>query len=204
VLKPEITKNPLPLQGEKMNRFFLLVLSLACLINLSSCGVMQPPPPNPALVSEIDSYFAATSTKMYPGSGQFSKPLPLSVGQYVVTGMTGPEGRSVMRMAVVDQQAQGWVIETRSLTPSSESTSQMLLAGLGSSIDGDLNDIDIIWVKMKVPGQPVQTIEGPTCIIHLNDAYLYVSFRHKLGGANMRTTLNIEDPLLRGHPNLPE
>ena len=144
-----------------MNRFLLLILSLACLINLTSCGAMRPPPPNPALVSEIDSYFAAASPKTYPGSGQLSKPPPLSVGQYVITGMTGPEGRSVMQMAVVDQQAQGWVIETRSLTPSSESTSQMLLAGLESSIDGDLGDIDILWVKMKIPGQPVQTIEGP-------------------------------------------
>jgi len=31
---------------------------------------------------------------------------PLSVGQYVITGMTGPQGHSVMQMAVVDQQAQ--------------------------------------------------------------------------------------------------
>ncbi|MEE4136850.1 MAG: hypothetical protein V2I32_12285, partial [Desulforhopalus sp.] len=111
--RPEMTNNLSPLRGEKMNRFLLLILSLACLINLTSCGAMRPPPPNPALVSEIDSYFAAASTKTYPGNGQFSRPAPLSVGQYVITGMTGPEGRSVMQMAVVDQQAQGWVIETR-------------------------------------------------------------------------------------------
>jgi hypothetical protein len=36
-----------------------------------------------------------------------------------------------MQMAIIDRQAQGWVIETRSLTPSSESTCQMLLTGLG-------------------------------------------------------------------------
>jgi hypothetical protein len=61
-----------------MNRSLLLVRSLASLINLTSCKAMRLPPPNPALVSELDSYFTAASTMTCPGRANFSEKTKIS------------------------------------------------------------------------------------------------------------------------------
>ncbi len=127
---------------------------------LTSC--ITAPSPDPALVAQIDAQFNASKSQIYSASGKFKRPIPYAVGQYVVTGMTSPSERSVMKMAIVGKEQNGWIIETHSLTQTSESITQMLVVGLEGVTDtGTLDDIDLVWVKIKAEGQSVQTIEGP-------------------------------------------
>ena len=139
-----------------MYRIVIVLLSLC----LTSCAGMMPQP-NPQYVSRIDSYFSKAKSKTYKDSGKFTAPVSYKVGQYVIQGMTGPDGRSISTMAIVGHEQGGWIIESRSLTPTSESTSQMLIKGLETAAkNNSIKDIDILWLKTKANGQPVHTMEG--------------------------------------------
>jgi hypothetical protein len=149
------------MEEESMVRHALAALIVFCLV---SC--VTAPAPNPIFVDKIDAQFKAAKSQNYGATGTFKHPIPYKVGQYVVTGMTSPSDRSVMRMAIVGKEQNGWIIETHSLTQSSESITQMLVLGMETVYKtGRLDDLDIIWVKIKPDGQNVQTIEGPILAI---------------------------------------
>lgn len=157
---------------------------------LTSCFMM--PSPNPVFVNQIDSYFNNTKTHTYKASEKFKRPMPYKVGQYVVTGMTSPSGRSVSKMAIVGKEQGGWIIETHSLTQSSESTMQMLVTGMEKVYEiGSIDDLNIIWVKIKTHGESVQTIEGP--ILELTKGL----YKKALAGLEVRTTMNTESGTVR-------
>ncbi len=139
-----------------MSRIVIVLLALL----LSSCAGMMPEP-NPAYISRIDSYFTQAKSKTYGDSGKFTAPVPYKVGQYVTQGITGQGERSISTMAIVGQEFGGWIIETRSLTPTADSISQMLIKGLDTAMKtNSIKDIDIVWLKTKADNQPVQTIDG--------------------------------------------
>ena len=157
---------------------------------LTSCFTM--PSPNPVFVNQIDSYFNNTKTRTYKASGKFKRPMPYKVGQYVVTGMISPSGHSVSKMAIVGKEQKGWIIETHSLTQSSESTTQMLVSGMEKVYEtGSIDDLDIIWVKIKPHGKPVQTIEGPMLVLTKG------LYKKALAGLEARTTMSTESGTVR-------
>lgn len=117
---------------------------------------------NPELVKKIDFGFSRNNAGVYQSAESFKRPQPYRVGQYIVTGVTHGGEKSISRMALVGQEQGGWVIETHSITPSSESTSQMLVKGLESVYKtGTIDQLEIIWVKIQSNGQQIQTLQGP-------------------------------------------
>ena len=117
---------------------------------------------NPNLVKEIDAGFARSSGKVYNSAEPFTRPQPYRVGQYIVTGITHGNERSVSKMALVGQEQGGWIIETHSITSSAESVSQILVKGLESVyMTGSIDQLEIIWVKIQSNGQQIQTMQGP-------------------------------------------
>ncbi|BBO78049.1 hypothetical protein DSCW_54660 [Desulfosarcina widdelii] len=140
-----------------MIRTIVTAMFVLCLV---SC--ITAPTPNPIFVDKIDTQFNAAKSQNFRAAGKFKRPIPYEVGQYVIAGMTSPTERSIMKMAIVGKEQNGWIIETHSLTQSAESITQMLVVGMETvNKTGKLDDLDIIWVKVKPDGQNVQTIEGP-------------------------------------------
>ncbi|MBL0176101.1 MAG: hypothetical protein IPP94_12680 [Ignavibacteria bacterium] len=142
-----------------MKRFALSFLLLAV---LAGCG----PSIDPALQSRVATYFGKAGGQTYASSSQFMKPMPYAVGQYVVHGTVYDGKRSVSKTSIVGEEQGGWVIETYSLSESNESWTQMLVKGLEKAgTDGNVDDIDIVWVKTKMKDENVQTVEGPVLAI---------------------------------------
>jgi hypothetical protein len=145
------------LEEELMIRFAVVAVLVFSLVSCMTAGT-----PNPVLVDQIDGQFDAVKSETYGISGKFEHPMHYDVGQYVVTGMTGPSGRSIMKMAIVGKEQNGWILETHSLTQNSESTTQMLVLGMETvNNTGRIDGLDIVWVKIKPEGQPATLIEGP-------------------------------------------
>jgi len=91
----------------------------------------------------------------------FERPMPLAVGQYTSYRLSDGDKRSVLRSAVVGEHEDGWIIESYSLTPSVESTTQMLVTGLDKTWETlDPTHLDIQWVKTKQGDGDVKTVEG--------------------------------------------
>jgi hypothetical protein len=124
----------------------------------SGCG----PKADPALVSKVNGFFTAQSGKTYKGTKNFT-PVPLAVGQYVTHGNTEDNGkRSVTRTAIVGKENGGWILENYSVNEYSESCSQMLIKGIENIYNpGGIDNIDIVWVKIKDENGQIQTIDGP-------------------------------------------
>ncbi len=124
-----------------------------------SCGASV----NPQLKSKVDSQFAQSQQTTYTGTQKFMKPKPYAVGQYVVMGQTDSDGKkSVTRMAIVGREQGGWIIETYTVSDNQEGIMQMLVAGLEkAAATGNVDDIDLLWVKVKDEDGKIQTIEGP-------------------------------------------
>jgi hypothetical protein len=118
---------------------------------------------NPQLKAKVDNQFAQSAQTTYAGTQKFMKPKPYAVGQYVVMGQTDSDGKkSITRMAIVGKQQGGWVIESYTVSESQEGIMQMLIVGLEKvATTGNIDDLDIIWVKIKDENGQVQTIEGP-------------------------------------------
>lgn len=139
-----------------MARNLFIVFVLLC---MTSCISMMAP--NPVYVQQIDSYFNAAKQDTYATSEKFQRPIPYEVGQYVVTGSTHDSKRSVSKMSIVGKEGNGWILELYSLTPTSESVTQMKVVGMDTVHQtGAVEEIDFIWIKIKPDGEPVQTIEG--------------------------------------------
>jgi hypothetical protein len=161
------------------------VFAVILCFGLTSCFTM--PSPNPVFVNQIDSYFNNTKTHTYKASGKFKRPIPYKVGQYVVTGMNSPSGRSISKMAIVGKEQGGWIIETHSLTQSSESIMQMLVLGMEKVYEtGTIDDLEIIWVKIKPHGETVQTIEGPMLALTKG------LYKKGLAGLEVQTAMSTE------------
>lgn len=124
-----------------------------------SCGASV----NPQLKSKVDSQFAQSQQTTYTGTQKFMKPKPYAVGQYVVMGQTDSDGKkSVTRMAIVGREQGGWIIETYTVSDNQEGIMQMLVAGLEkAAATGNVDDIDLLWVKVKDEDGKIQIIEGP-------------------------------------------
>lgn len=137
-------------------RFVPLFAILA--LFLSACGASI----DPVLQSKVDRYFAATSGRTVTAGPRFTTPMPYKVGQYTVHTSLVDGKRSISRTAIVGEQNGGLILETYSLSPSSEMTTQMLVTGLDKvRSGGTLDDIDIVWVKSKEGDNAVQSVEGP-------------------------------------------
>ena len=163
--------------------------ALLCLC-LTSC--ITTPSPNPVFVNQIDSYFNKTKPNTYKASGKFERPKPYKVGQYVVTGMTSSSERSVSKMAIVGKEQGGWIIETQSLTQSAESTTQILVLGMDTVYKtGTVDDLDIVWVRVKPHGQPIQTVEGPVL------AMMKGFYKKGLAGLEVQSTMGTDSETVR-------
>jgi hypothetical protein len=139
-----------------MNRIFTVLLTLT----LCSCASLIPQP-SPQNLRLLDIHFTKLHSRSVEDQGPFTGPIPYHTGQYVVHGIIGPEGRKVMSIAIVGKEQGGWILETRSLTPASDSINQMLVRGLDTiAEDGSLKEIDIVWLKIMVNGQEVQRLDG--------------------------------------------
>ncbi len=140
----------------RVTSFILLSLMLI------SCGASI----DPALQSKLNTFFLTKTSKSFNASGSFLKPMPYTVGQYVVHAMTDGENKSVSKTSIVGKEQNGWIIETYSLTNKTETTTQMLITGLERVVEtGNVDDLDIVWVKMKDKNGKIQTIEGPVLSI---------------------------------------
>jgi hypothetical protein len=142
----------------RKNLFTMAGVALIVLFLTGGCG----PKADPAMVSKVNSFFAAQTDKTYKGAKNFS-PVPLAVGQYVTHGNTEKNGkRSVTRTAIVGKESGGWILENYSVNEYSESCSQMLIKGMENIYNpGGIDNIDILWVKIKDENGQIQTIDGP-------------------------------------------
>jgi len=124
-----------------------------------SCG----PSANPQLRAKIEPKFTAGSSKTYGAGMRFMRPMPYAVGQYVEHGTTDGSGRkSISRTSIVGRQDGGWIIESYGLDETKESISQMLIIGLDRvAQSGNIDEMEIRWVKFRDDNGAIQTIEGP-------------------------------------------
>jgi hypothetical protein len=142
----------------KRRILMMTILTVTAVFLFAGCG----PKADPVMVGKVNNYFAATSTKTYSGSGKY-KPMPLAVGQFVTHGNTEDDGkRSVTRTAIVGKEGRGWILETYTINEHSEASTQMLIVGLENvHTSKGLENLDILWVKIKDESGQIQTIEGP-------------------------------------------
>lgn len=126
---------------------------------LVSCG----PSVNPQLKARIEPFFAKESGTSFGVSKKFFSPVPLAVGQYVVYGIIDEDGtRSISKTSIVGRESGGWIYESYSLSETQEGIVQMLVRGIEKvRKSGNLDDIELVWVKIKQEDGQVQKIEGP-------------------------------------------
>lgn len=141
------------LQGDFMKYLAIILLS----IFLVSCG----PSINPVLQQKINNFYGNSSSKSFTMSGNFSKPMPMKVGQWVLQGSNNEGKKSVNKISIVGQEQGGWIFEFYSLTDSEESWNQMLIKGLESANEtNNMDEIDIVWVKIKDKDGNISTVDG--------------------------------------------
>ena len=126
---------------------------------LLSCG----PSVNPQLRAKLDPLFSGGPSKNYGSGRRFTRPMAYAVGQYVVHGTVDGDGKkSVSKTSIVGREEGGWIIESYSLDDTKESISQMLIVGLDSAAKtGNVDGVEIRWVKFQDDQGAIQTIEGP-------------------------------------------
>ncbi len=134
------------------------VVIMTAFFLVAGCG----PKADPVMVEKVNSFFGAQSNDTYKG-GKTYTPVQPAVGQFVIHGNTEKNGkRSVTRTAIVGREAGGWILETYTVDEFSEACTRMLLQGLENIYKpGGLDNLDIIWVKIKDENGQIQTIEGP-------------------------------------------
>jgi len=146
----------------KRQIMIMTILLMPAAFLFTGCG----PNPDPVMVDKVNNHFATNSSKTYNGSGKYN-PMPLAVGQFVTHGNTDDDGtRSVSRTAIVGKEGRGWILETYSINDHSESCTQMLVVGMENMHTSQgLENLDILWVKIKDENGQIQTIEGPTLMM---------------------------------------
>lgn len=131
------------------------------LLLVGACGASI----NPALQQKIDGFFSKGSSQSY-GAKAFTKAKPYAVGQYTVVGVTADGKRMISRLAIVGQEQGGWILEVQSLSASNESVTQMLVKGMEKVNEtGNIDDVDIVWVKTKTDDGEVHAVDGPVLAI---------------------------------------
>ena len=131
--------------------------ALAAVLLLTACGASV----NPALQRRVVEGFNKTSSTVYDASSAYTKPMPYAVGQYVTHGTTDGDKRMIVRTALVGRDGETWIMETATLSESSESMMQMAVSGMekvGESMD--LDDLDIKWIRLRNEDGEVQKIDG--------------------------------------------
>ena len=138
-----------------MKKFNLLI----GILFLISCGASV----NPQLKAKVDNQFAVSESTQFASTQKFMKPKPYAVGQYVILGQTDSDGKkSVTRMAIVGREQGGWIIENYTVSEKDEGIMQMLVVGLEKvATSGNVDDLEILWVKVKEEDGKIQKIEGP-------------------------------------------
>jgi len=128
-----------------------------------SCG----PSANPQLKAKISPYFTQDSSTRIRASKKFYSPMPLAIGQYAVYGTIEDDGtRSITKTSIVGREAGGWIYESYTLSETQESTVQILIRGLGKvRKSGNIDDIELLWVKIKGEDGKVQKLEGPVLMM---------------------------------------
>lgn len=156
---------------------------------LVSCG----PSVNPQLKAKIEPYFGASGTQSFGVAKKFFAPMPLAVGQYVVHGIIEKNGtRSVMRTAIVGREMGGWIFEYYNLTEKQEAVTQMLITGLDKvRKTGSIDDIEIVWVKIRDENGQVQKIEGPMM------AMMRGLYKNNLAGLDTKTTAYVDGGVIK-------
>jgi hypothetical protein len=162
--------------------------AMALLLLLSACGASV----NPVLQQRVVDWFGKSSGAVYDATTAFTKPMPYSVGQYVVHGITDGNDRSIHRTALVGREGDAWIMETTSLTPTGETMMQMAVSGM-EKMQETLNteDLDIRWIKMRDDEGKVQKIDGMTLSL-VKGSYakaltgLAISFESQMGTATVR------------------
>lgn len=135
----------------------LILLILITSFFISSCG----PSANPVLQKKITDFSAKSSGGSFSDKGKFIKPMALSVGQWVMYYTQSEKSKSVSKTSIVGKEGEGWIIENYSLTETEEATTQICISGMDKvSTSGNMDDIDILWVKTQKDGK-IETIEGP-------------------------------------------
>lgn len=133
----------------------LSVLTAAML--LSACGASV----NPVLQRRVVESFNKSSSTVYDASSAYTKPMPYAVGQYVTHGTTDGDKRMIVRTALVGRDGETWIMETSTLSESSETMMQMAVSGMekvGESMD--IDDLDIKWIRLRNEDGEVQKIDG--------------------------------------------
>jgi hypothetical protein len=137
------------------------LLFLTLLLFVAACGASI----NPLLQQKISGLFSKSSSQSFPAR-EFTKPLPYAVGQYTVVGITTDGTKMISRIAIVGKEQGGWILETHSISESNENVTQMLVKGMEKVIEtGNVDDVDIVWVKTQKDAEAVQTIDGPVLSI---------------------------------------
>ncbi len=128
-----------------------------------SCG----PSANPQLKAKISPYFTQDSSTRIRASKKFYSPMPLAIGQYAVYGTTEDDGtRSITKTSIVGREAGGWIYESYTLSETQEGTVQMLIRGLEKvRKSGNIDDIELLWVKIKGEDGKVEKLEGPVLMM---------------------------------------
>lgn len=128
-----------------------------------SCG----PSANPQLKAKISPYFTQDSSTRIRASKKFYSPMPLAIGQYAVYGTIEDDGtRSITKTSIVGREAGGWIYESYTLSETQEGTVQMLIRGLEKvRKSGNIDDIELLWVKIKGEDGKVEKLEGPVLMM---------------------------------------
>lgn len=136
-----------------------VLAAFAGLLFIVGCGASV----NPVLQTRVVEWFNKNSSTSYDASAAFTRSIPYAVGQYVVVGNTSGEDRTITRTALVGKDGDAWIMETTTLSPSTETMMQMAVRGL-EKVQETLNpdDLDILWIKMRDDDGEVTTIDGMT------------------------------------------
>ncbi|MBR9976718.1 MAG: hypothetical protein KFH87_01400 [Bacteroidetes bacterium] len=136
-----------------------VIAAALTLMILVGCGASI----NPVTQQRVVEWFGKTSSTSYNATSAFQRPMTYKVGQYVVYGITDGDDRSVYRTALVGKDGDAWIMETKNISAYGESTTQMAVRGLEKVYESfDIDDMDILWVKMQQDDGQVQTIDGMT------------------------------------------
>ena len=141
---------------------FKSLFALTLVLFSTSCLTLLQPV-DPAKQAALDARFAAKS-ESYGSKGAFKGPAAWAPGQFVTTGLT-EQGvhKSIMRMAVVGKEGDGYIIEMLNEDVRGRTGQQMLVKGLDKLASGKSQDaaIEIVWMRVQDQNGQIQKMEGP-------------------------------------------
>jgi hypothetical protein len=134
------------------------LIYLLMAVVLVSCGASI----NPEFQKKINDYNAKGKNGSFASTGKFLRPMPLAVGQWVITSTTSDGKRSISKTSIVGAEQDGFVFDMYNMTDYEETATQMLVVGMDKfRKPEEMDNIDIIWVKMKDKDGKISEIDGP-------------------------------------------